>query len=238
LGEVVAGGDVVLCWDIDGTLLTTARAGIGAWEQALQDVLGRCLDLESLPTAGLTDVQIGSLLTDRLGAPAAVLGTLVSRYESLLPKRLHDRQGRIMPGVREFLEWNRREGWACCILLTGNTRLGATAKLAHYGLAEFFEYGAFASLDDPDRVAVARKAVALVSGVLGSTVERMVVIGDTPHDIDGARAVGARTIAVATGPYSTGVLESAGAWRVVPAIPAPLEMVRLVSELVSCDAAG
>ena len=47
-----------LFWDIDGTLLTTARAGIRAWEDAVTQVAGRQVDLADFPTAGLTDRAI------------------------------------------------------------------------------------------------------------------------------------------------------------------------------------
>jgi len=223
---------VVLCWDIDGTLLTTARAGIGAWEQALLETLGKTLGLGALPTAGLTDVEIGRLLIERLGAGSepTLLGSLLARYEALLPLRLHDRKGKVLPGVWEFLEWNREHDRVPCILLTGNTRAGAAAKLRHYGLSGFFSDGAFASLEDPDRVAVARKAVGIASGLQGEgfVPERMVVIGDTPHDVNCGRAVGARTLAVATGTYGVAELDAAGAWRTLEAIPEPQAFLRFL----------
>ena len=48
----------VLFWDIDGTLLTTARAGVFAWEEAVRELTGRKFDLITMRVAGLTDYQI------------------------------------------------------------------------------------------------------------------------------------------------------------------------------------
>ncbi|HVV58631.1 MAG TPA: hypothetical protein VHC45_09730, partial [Gaiellaceae bacterium] len=59
---------VALFWDIDGTLLSTARAGVFALEQALRDVTGVELDLQGLATAGLTDAAIAALALGEAGA--------------------------------------------------------------------------------------------------------------------------------------------------------------------------
>ena len=39
----------VLFWDIDGTLLTTAKGGVPAWEQAVREVTNQAFDLAQLP---------------------------------------------------------------------------------------------------------------------------------------------------------------------------------------------
>ena len=63
---------IVLFWDIDGTLLTTARAGVFAWEDSLRELTGREVDFSSTRTAGLTDYQIAVKTYEMLGiAPTA-----------------------------------------------------------------------------------------------------------------------------------------------------------------------
>ena len=54
-------------WDIDGTLLTTGRAGIFAWQEALHEVTGREVDLWSFDTAGHPDFGIARRLLSEYG---------------------------------------------------------------------------------------------------------------------------------------------------------------------------
>jgi phosphoglycolate phosphatase-like HAD superfamily hydrolase len=156
------GGASVLFWDLDGTLLTTGRAGIRVWELAVQDVAGTLPDLSTFATAGLTDLEIGRRLPERIGAvptPGAIM-RLVRTYEGVLPACLPLRRGRVLPGVRELLDALRDYPGVITLLPTGNTRAGAAAKLAHYGLAAYFADGGYAEAEE-DRVALARGALAV-----------------------------------------------------------------------------
>jgi phosphoglycolate phosphatase-like HAD superfamily hydrolase len=208
---------VALFWDIDGTLLTTARAGVFALEEAVHDVTGARLDLQSLATAGLTDAAIAALALAEAGAePSDVLVERFLRaYESHLPELLHRRQGRVMPGVTDVLDDLRERDDVASYLLTGNTEAGARAKLAHYGLLGYFERGGAFCLGPGERAEIARRALPLANG------STPYVIGDTPHDIACGAAIGARTIAVATGSYSREALEAHDPWHTLDALPAP-----------------
>jgi phosphoglycolate phosphatase len=220
----------VLLWDIDGTLLTTSRAGVFALEEATRGVTGLEIELQRIATAGLTDAEIArAILTDAGLDPTedAIRGFL-REYERHLPDRLHWRQGRVLEGVRELLESLHGRADVLNLLLTGNTRAGAAAKLAHYGLAGFFRNGAFAD-DAFDRAGIARRALALARELTRVEPEKLktVVIGDTPHDVACGNAIGARTLAVA-GTHSAEALRACGAWFVVDRLPAPEEFARLV----------
>jgi phosphoglycolate phosphatase len=215
---------LVLCWDIDGTLLSTARAGIFAWEDATADIVGQAVDFSALETAGVTDVEIAARILQALGrepAPTAV-DALVRRYETLLPDRLHRRTGHVAPGVHAILEHLHGQAGVVSILLTGNTEAGAWAKLRHYGLAGYFQRGAFAD-GARGREAIARRALVVAGEMIGRApeVRHTYVIGDTPHDIACARAIGARAVAVATGSYGLPELARHEPWWLLPALPAP-----------------
>ena len=206
---------IVLCWDIDGTLLTTGRAGIYAWEEAVLEVAGEKIDLNSLNTAGLTDVEISSRLiqTFHTNGNERLARQTLTLYEEKLPESLFRQKGRVMPGVIEILkDVSKREG-VHSILLTGNTEAGARAKLNHYGLKEFFEFGAFSD-NLPDRPSIAKKALSLIQDFnFNIPSENIYVIGDTEHDIHCGKAIGAKTIAVATGTYGMEELARHQPWH-------------------------
>jgi phosphoglycolate phosphatase-like HAD superfamily hydrolase len=216
----------VLCWDIDLTLLTTARAGVFAWEEALVEVGAAAQDLAQLRTAGLTDAAIAGELLEQVGHDATdeSVATLLRAYERRLPDRLHLREGRVLEGVREVLDDLASREDVLLLLLTGNTRAGAHAKLAHYGLDHYFDDGAFCD-DRSPRSDIAIRARALAERRLGDRFDpdRFYVIGDTPHDVECGKAAGARTVAVATGVHSRAELEACDPWLVLDELPQPTE---------------
>ena len=114
-------------------------------------------------------------------------------------------------------------------LLTGNTRAGARAKLTYYGLFDFFVGGAFAG-PTGDRADIARQALADATTDEPVALDRVYVIGDTPHDVTCGQAIGARTIAVASGEHSTEDLKTHAPWRALPALPDPASFLALLDE--------
>lgn len=228
------GVTTVLFWDIDGTLLTTGRAGIFAWEAAASEAAGRSIDLQMLQTAGLTDFAVGRAILDSLGLAFGngPLARIVRTYEETLPSVLARRQGRVLAGVRDILERARAERPDIGLyLLTGNTPAGARAKLMHYGLSDFFQGGAFAD-QIGDRADIARRALVTATKGRAVELERVFVIGDTPHDVTCGRAIGARTIAVASGDYSIAALHAESPWRALPALPDAETFLALLEESV------
>jgi phosphoglycolate phosphatase len=225
---------MLIFWDIDGTLLTTGRAGVFAWEEALRDFTGLSVDLQQFDTAGHADHGIARrLLSEYAGeaepAPARV-AELVQLYEDRLPAALHRRTGRVLPNVREILERLVGEPGTRSLLLTGNTRRGALAKLLHYGLLKFLDDGGFSELDG-ERATIAHAAIERAAAA-ASAVPRdpVYVIGDTPHDLRCAAAIAARSIGVATGRYTPAELAALAPWRVLPQLPAPGEFLALLNE--------
>lgn len=215
----------VVLWDIDGTLLTTARAGVIALEDAAREVLGVQASLDDLRTAGLTDAQVAAAAIDACGAVASPesIDAFLSAYERRLPERLHARRGSVLPGVVEILEDLDRRDDVTSLLLTGNTPAGARAKLAHYGLERYFSDGAFC-VEGADRETIARRAHELALRYARDGARQSVfVVGDTPHDVRAGDAIGARTVAVATGGYSLAELQACDPWLALEALPAPDE---------------
>jgi phosphoglycolate phosphatase len=221
----------ILFWDIDGTLLTTGKAGVPAWEAAVRETTGKEFQLSSIRVPGLTDYQIAARTFELLGVPTTgdVLTRMVTRYEELLPSTLPLKQGRVLPNVREILEALRARTDVRSYLLTGNTRAGARAKLTHYDLLKYFPDGGFAE-DQGNRSTIATRALELAGRSGPVTADRIFVIGDTPHDIECAAPINARTIAVATGGFTVEELSAYHPWRVFAELPPPSEFLRLIEE--------
>ena len=215
----------VLFWDIDGTLLTTARAGVFSLERALEEVTGVRADLQGMATAGMTDYSIAEAALKGVGHKAddETVRRFLRIHEGQLPEYLHRRQGHVLPGVREALEDLSGREDVRSLLLTGNTEGGAAAKLAHYGLAEFFPSGGAFCVGPGERAEIARSALELANGT-----EALYVIGDTPADVECGKEIGARTIAVATGSYSLDELAEHQPWALLERIPPPAELAALI----------
>jgi phosphoglycolate phosphatase-like HAD superfamily hydrolase len=216
--------EVALFWDIDGTLLTTARAGVFALEDAFEEVTGVRTDLGALDSAGRTEHEVALAVFSAAGIRAddVVIDRFLRAYERHLPGSLPRRSGRVLPGVRPVLEDLAGRTDVRSFLLTGNTPAGARAKLAHYDLLEFFGDGAYC-VGPGSRTEIARRAAELAVGA-----RALYVIGDTPHDIECGKAIGARTVAVATGAYDTESLRLHEPWKLLTEIPEPVAFRTLV----------
>jgi phosphoglycolate phosphatase-like HAD superfamily hydrolase len=192
----------VFLFDIDGTLLLSGGAGKAALEDALAEEFGIRGTIEKLTLSGRTDRAI---LTDLLRMSGLENSRenhrrLVGAYLRHLPGCLTRLRGQVLPGVVALLEALRARERTAVGLLTGNLRAGAGIKLGHFGLVGHFAFGGYGD-DHHDRDEVAREALAAVRQCVGDKLDprRVRVIGDTPHDVRCARAIGARAVAVATG---------------------------------------
>lgn len=197
----------LVLFDIDGTLLTAAGAGRVAVARAMEEVFGPVGSLANHPFGGKTDPQIAFEVLGPLGwARADIearLPALFDRYLAYLEEELpRSERARLMPGVVPLLDALAREGNATLALLTGNLARGAAIKLAHFGLGGRFAFGAFGS-DHGDRHELPAIAVDRAEAAVGYRHfgKEIVIIGDTEHDVACGRALGVRSIAVATGPF-------------------------------------
>jgi phosphoglycolate phosphatase-like HAD superfamily hydrolase len=208
----------ILLFDIDGTLVRTGGAGKLAIESALVEEFSITLTATEVPYSGRTDRAIcrDLLAGNGLEPSASNIDRLVEGYLARLPGALATRPGNILPGITEILEAVGRIDHIHVGLLTGNVRRGARHKLQHYGLWEHFHFGGFGDRHE-QRDDVARAALAETEGRIGSVdPTRVWVIGDTPHDVSCARAIGANVVAVATGWHPVEELRATGADVVLP----------------------
>ena len=212
----------LILFDIDGTLLLSGRAGMRAMTRAFQETFGIGDVFAGESFGGRTDSYLVSKALIRAGLPDTEVNHHRFRdvYLALLAEEIqHPGTGHkgLMPGARELLEALHDYDHLHLALLTGNYREAAAIKLQHFELWDFFEWGAFSD-DHADRnqlVPIA-KSRAETYDIPVEAIERVIVIGDTPHDVECARVAGATCIAVATGGYTVEQLREAGADQVLP----------------------
>ncbi len=195
----------LLLFDIDGTLIDSAGAGMRALKDVLQEQFGISDDLRGIEIAGRTDSGIVHqiLRKQEIAVSDENVAVFLDLYAKFLGRELPLRKGALLPGVEELLSRLQGRSQNVLALLTGNIERGAKLKLEHYGIWDFFEFGAFAD-DHHDRNELGPFAQrrAREKHATDFPAEAIDVIGDTPHDIACGKAMGARTIAVATGSFS------------------------------------
>lgn len=201
----------LLLWDIDGTVVHTGKAGEFAMDAAIRSCLGVEGSIHDVDYPGRTDRLIGKLLIEHYGREASdeAVHDFVEAYLQALADELPKRKGEILPGILEILKACRDRPDCVNALLTGNMVRGAELKLGHYDVWNFFEFGAYAD-DSPERNQLGPIALERAASRLGIAMDpkHVFVIGDTPHDIECGKIIGARTVAVATGAYSVEELKS------------------------------
>lgn len=206
----------LILFDIDGTLVLTGGAGGRAMARAAQQLFNLPDADKSIAMAGRTDTWIVAQMAKRFAAPfdADVLARFEQIYIGYLLEEIetpHANKG-LLPGVAETLAMLERRADVHLGLLTGNFIRGARIKLEYFGIWRYFRGGAFGD-DGQDRNGLLATAMARVAAAGGPVVAPadVVIVGDTPLDVEVAKVGGARAIAVATGPYSAEMLRESGA---------------------------
>jgi len=219
-----AAESTLVLFDVDGTLIQSGRAGVRGMNAAFLRLHGRASALDAVPIAGRTDRAIVADVLCTLGIEPTdehVHRLRDAYFEDLRAEivRPVTSPSGVLPGVVHLLDAFAALPHVHVGLLTGNFAGGAAIKLGHFGLWDRFSFGAFgdAHADRRALVPVALEEAAR-AGLSVPPVERVCVIGDTPLDVDCARAHGTRALAVATGPFSEADLASAGAHHVVPSL--------------------
>ncbi|NYB52948.1 MAG: HAD family hydrolase [Methanobacteriaceae archaeon] len=205
--------DVLTLFDIDGTLVRGARCHYMAFVHSVSKFYGMEEDISGINYAGKTDPQILREVLELGGIPEKVieekfqdcLDYMVQDYLANVHRENVQALGGVNLLLRELKDENVLLG-----LATGNLEPIAYAKLSKAGLDGFFSFGGFGS-DSPVRPCLVEKAINRAREFYGFKGNQIFVIGDTPRDVEAAQPFNLKTIAVATGRYTTRELEKTGA---------------------------
>ena len=198
----------ILLWDIDGTLIRSARAGSYKeyFVPMLESVFGSSGCLAEMNVSGMTDLQIAAEALCGEGFTQEHIRERIDDVRKSYLKEMTKVTGNgnqffeLLRGVREVLQAVANHPRYHSGLLTGNIEPAAYLKMELVGLSEFFTLpGAFGddSYDRRDLPALAAERIR-EHLQLDLAPEQFIVIGDTPNDIACARHFGARAVVVAT----------------------------------------
>lgn len=212
---------ILVLWDIDHTLIATQGVGGQVYAEAFRAATGRSLDAMP-PLAGRTEPAIFSEALRLHGITGS--SDLFSQFADAQARGYAQRadqlrqQGRALPGAAEALRALAQHSDTVQSVLTGNTRPSAEIKLQVFGLDQYLDLDAGAYGTDADNranlVMIARTRAEFAYGTRFEP-SSVVLIGDTPNDVEAARSNGTRIIAVATGASSIAELAAAGAATVL-----------------------
>jgi phosphoglycolate phosphatase len=217
---------LAVLFDIDGTLISSGGAGAESWRRAFEEIHGVTADIELFAPPGTTDPEVGRLtFIGVLGREptSAELAKVMGKRLEALPQAVAESRGyMVLPGVEGTLERLRDAGFLLG-LTTGGVEAAAHMKLERGGLNRFFSFGGYGS-DSPDRAELTKRAIERVGTILEQPVDpkQVLVVGDTPLDIEAAHAAGAVAVGVASGDYDEDELRRAGADHVLASLEQPL----------------
>ncbi|MFF1914501.1 HAD family hydrolase [Streptomyces sp. NPDC058239] len=211
--------ELIVLWDIDHTLIENSGVSKEIYAAAFAALAGAD-PAEPARTEGRTDRLIMRDMFQRNGLPEPSWAVVEAALARAGEDRLHElsRRGTALPGVRDVLkEASVREGWVSSVL-TGNIAANARVKVSAFGLDPLLDlsvgaYGAD-SLQRSGLVAVARERAQRLRGARSDVP--VVLVGDTPRDVEAALDSGSGIVAVASGLHGAEELADAGARVVLP----------------------
>ena len=214
----------VVLFDVDGTLIDSGGAGARSWTHAFDKLYGISADIGSHTAAGETDPVVARKTFEAAVGrepSEAELARLFAVYLLRLSEEVRTSEGyRVLEGVEDLLLMLSDAG-TMLGLVSGAMEGAARVKLSRADLNRFFVFGGYGS-DSDDRAMLTRGAIDKAAMLHGHDVtpDRVFVVGDTPLDVEAARAVGAVSVAVASGKFSVEALRSAGARHVLASLAA------------------
>jgi phosphoglycolate phosphatase len=225
-----SGSVTAVLWDIDGTLLTSGAVAAWAFLDAVSDVAGSRPDGAGLDLGGRIDPDIAAVLLASVGHDLALVPAVLARLEELVTVRVDDLNEHTRPltGVTELVAMLADAGVRQTVV-TGNVERVARLKLSAAGLTPPIDpdIGGFGD-SGTTRAEVGRVALAkLVNAGWSKSLDQCWIVGDTPRDLDCARALGVRCALVGSGRRSAASLAALRPDVVLDSLGDPAPLLRL-----------
>lgn len=204
-------------FDLDGTLTDSGEGIMNCAELAL-----RHFGLP-IPSREEMRVFVGPPLDQtfiKFGVPAEKAQEAIEVFRSRY-RTVGKFENFPYPGIQNALETLKSQGHRLFVA-TSKPEILANEVLAHFGLSDFFEQIAGATLDGSR----SHKA-DVITYLLGMTgdVGQTLMVGDTAFDVIGAAAHGIPTIGVAWGYGEVGDMEKAGAMAIAHSMKELIELL-------------
>ena len=195
---------------IDGTLLNSRDAvHYFAFRNAIREVLGIEASIEGVPVHGNTDVGILRAVLQRAGMKDRAIDKhmpqIVARMCAEVEQNREQLNPELCPSILELINHLHGQG-KLLGAASGNLETVGWLKLEKAGLKPMFGFGSF-SFPRELRAEIFQHGIDLARQQLGKRAS-VAVVGDTPADIEAARAVDVPVIALATGIYSFAQLKA------------------------------
>ncbi|NMW18951.1 MAG: HAD hydrolase-like protein [Chlorobiaceae bacterium] len=198
----------LVLFDIDGTLLSVNSVNRRILMDALREVYGTEGSAGTHDFAGKMDSIIIYEVLHNAGLSDGVIAEKFDKakqtYIEMFRMQSKSTDVVLMDGVRKLLDELSAHSELIVGLLTGNFEGSGRHKLLLPDINHYFPFGAFAD-DGASRNELPQVAVEKAYQLTGKrfSEQNIIIIGDTEHDIACARVLNAKSIAVATGSYST-----------------------------------
>ncbi|KAL3485245.1 hypothetical protein BJX62DRAFT_243159 [Aspergillus germanicus] len=211
---------VTILFDIDGTLCRSEDMSVDAYYACISDIVGKPITHTNTTVNlhGRTDLGLLHDVLDyhTVDNKPSVIEQFFQLHPSYLQKSLD--KGLLSvpcPGAKETLEWlatrtdteksNKSSPNLRIGLMTGNSCLNALLKLTAAGInTSLFDLCISAFGDTHmDRLSLIQDSMAKLRAIDGRNFQesKVIVVGDTPLDIECAKQAGCAVVAVASGNY-------------------------------------
>ena len=226
----------LVLFDIDATLLLTSGAGMRAMKKASLELFGDRFSWDVLDTSGGLDPQLFREAARQSAFAASRAEELAfrDRYEEHLDRELAPGKDVVeaMPGVHGILETLKAREDIVLGILTGNYPRAAALKLRAIDIdITWFPVRVFGD-DGLNRSELGAVALRRYTEMHGRPIEpsRVLIVGDTPKDVECGLSNGFQVLAVGTGKYPLGELLASGAHRVTPDLSDPTPLLEMLGD--------